>query len=65
MSLLEDRKNQIHTLEILAVAWALTIFRDHFSGHLLIVFIDNQSALGMVRKGVGLGADHASLASGL
>ena len=54
---LMPRQTQIIALELLAVAGALSTFRDIIAGHDIIVFCDNQSVCAALTKGASKALD--------
>ena len=57
MKSLLSRETQIIALELLAVAGALSTFRDIIAGHDIIVFGDNQSVCAALSKGASKALD--------
>ena len=58
---LAPRKTQINPLEVVGVLLGLWTFSAHIEGRRLVVLIDNQAALGAVRKGRSSVSDLNSL----
>ncbi len=59
--LLLPRKTQIHALEMLALVGALFANKERLHRRRLLAFVDNQTAIGVIRKGSSKARDLAAL----